>query len=62
MPLLNELALTLLNIPSSSSFIERFFSVCGIVNRQRAGNMNDSTLINRAFLKANLDILDKIND
>jgi len=62
MLLLNELALTLLNIPSSSSFIERFFSVCGIVNRQRAGNMNDSTLINRAFLKANLDILDKIND
>ena len=62
LPILYELACILLNIPSSSSYVERFFSVCGIVNRQRAGNMNNSTLINRAFLKVNLDLVNRLNN
>ena len=62
MPLIKELSFILLNIPSSSAFIERFFSVCGIVNRQRAGNMSDSTLINRSFLKTNSNLLEIINE
>ena len=62
LPLLFELASILLNIPSSSAYVERFFSICGVVNRKRAGNMSDETLINRAFLKTNLKILNDINN
>ena len=37
LPLLFELTLILLNIPSSSAYVERFFSICGVVNRKRTG-------------------------
>ena len=57
-PSLYKLALILFNIPSSSAFVERFFSICGIVNDKRRGNMKDETLINRSFLKSNLDLLE----
>ena len=62
LPLLFELTLILLNIPSSSAYVERFFSICGVVNRKRAGNMSDETLINRSFLKTNLEILSKLSE
>ncbi len=55
-----ECALILRNIPASSAFVERFFSICGIVHRKRAGNMNDKTLVNRSFLKSNLKIFDSL--
>ena len=45
LPLLFELTLILLNIPSSSAYVERFFSICGVVKRKRAGNMSYETLI-----------------
>ena len=48
------------NIPTSSAYVEHFFSICGVVNRKRAGNMTDETLINRAFLKSNLTILNEM--
>ena len=60
LPLLYELWLILRNISSSSAYVERFFSICGIVNRKRAGNMSDETLINRSFLKANINLLNDI--
>ena len=57
-PNLYKLSLVLFNIPSSSAFVERFFSICGIVNNQRRGNMKDQNLINRAFLKTNIDLVE----
>ena len=60
LPLLYELWFILRNISSSSAYVERFFSICGIVNRKRAGNMSDETLINRSFLKANINLLNDI--
>jgi len=59
LPNLFKLALLLLNIPSSSAYVERFFSICGIVNRKRAGNMADETLITRAFIKSNINLLNQ---
>ena len=56
-PNLYKFCLILFNIPASSAYVERFFSICGLVNRKRAGNMTDRNLINRAFLKTNIDVL-----
>ena len=42
LPHLYNLCLMLYNIPSSSAYVERFFSICGVVNRKRAGNMRES--------------------
>ena len=55
--LLYVLILMYYNIPTSSAYVERFFSICGIVNRKGADNMSDDTLINCAFLKSNFNIL-----
>ena len=60
LPNLYNLSLIFFNIPASSASVERLFSICGIVNRKRAGNMNNQTLINRAFLKANSDLLEEM--
>jgi hypothetical protein len=57
LPYLSEAARRLLNIPSSSAFIERFFSVCGANCRTRAGNMSPNVLIARSMLKTNMEIL-----
>jgi predicted DNA-binding ribbon-helix-helix protein len=57
-PNLAKAALILYNIPASSAFIERFFSICGITCRKNAGNMGPSMIINRSMLKANLNLLD----
>ena len=52
---LYKFCLILFNIPASSAYVKRFFSIYGLVNRKRAGNMTDKNLINRAFLKTNID-------
>jgi hypothetical protein len=62
MPNLFELALLLTHIPPSSSFIERFFSVCGIVKDKRQGNMSSNLLEMRSQLKANLSYLKSTKD
>ncbi|RNA20169.1 hypothetical protein BpHYR1_043187 [Brachionus plicatilis] len=36
MPYLAKLAIVLLNIPSSSAYIERFYSICGLVSKRNA--------------------------
>ena len=51
-----------MNIPSSSAYIERFYSICGNVCKQRAGNMKAQTIASRSFLKANIKILDKLSE
>lgn len=57
-PNLSKAALILYNIPASSAFIERFFSICGITCRRNSGNMSASMIIKRSMLKANLNLLD----
>ena len=59
---LKEIAIILLNIQSSSAFIERFFSICGVVCTRRATNIKADLIIKRSMLKSNIDILDHLNN
>ena len=61
MPHLFELQIILLNLPATSSFIERFFSISGIVCDVRRLNMNDDLIIKRSMMKANMNILRDLN-
>jgi hypothetical protein len=45
---LKNLAEILLNIPSSSAFIERYYS-CGIICKQRCGNITSKQIIERSL-------------
>ncbi len=47
--------ITLIN--SSSAFIERFFSVCGVINTDRNQNMKHDLFEIYAFLTSNMHIL-----
>ena len=60
-PNLYKLALVLLNIQASGAFVERFFSICGVICNKRNTNMKDDFLIMRAMMKANINILRQIN-
>ena len=57
-----KLYLRFSSIPASSAFIERFFSICGVVCKQRAGNSLDDLLITRSFLKCNIEILNELKN
>lgn len=61
MPIMYKCANHLLSMPASSAFIERYFSICGVVCKKRAGNMTDDLIIMRSFLKTNMRILDSLN-
>ena len=61
MPNLFELQVILLNLPATSSFIERFFSLSGIVCDIKRLNMTDDLVIKRSMLKANMNILRDLN-
>ena len=61
LPNLFKLALKLLNIQASTAFIERFFSICGIICSDKNSNMNDKTIIMRSILKANIDTLNELS-
>jgi len=61
---LSELYFLLNSIPASSAYIERFFSISGIVCDQKRMTMEDDLIIHRSMLKAKmkfLDILASIN-
>jgi hypothetical protein len=57
LPLMSSLAKIILCIPASSSFIERFYSICGVVCSKRNGNMTGELVGERAFLKANMKLV-----
>lgn len=61
-PKLLKLAIYLLNISASSAFVERFFSIAGIICKKNSGNMNEDLIIKRSMLKANIEILDELNE
>jgi hypothetical protein len=62
MPFLFKTAIILLNIPSSSAFIERFFSICGVVCECRRESQSDNMIICRSKLKANIEILKRLSE
>ena len=59
---LSKLTLILLNILASSSCVERYFSICGVVCQKRNSHSNDDLIISRCLLKANMPILKEINE
>jgi hypothetical protein len=61
LPYLGKLSAILLNIPASSAFIERFFSICGIVCEKRRLAMKDDLIIIRTLLKGNMKVLEELN-
>jgi hypothetical protein len=61
LPYLSKLALLLMNINSSSAFIERYFSICGFVQDKRRKNISIDLFKNRCFLRANIKILNELN-
>jgi hypothetical protein len=58
---LRRLAMKLLNIPSSSAYIERHFSLCGAICDQRNRNMSADMIATRTMLKANIKSLMEMN-
>jgi hypothetical protein len=62
LPKLFKLATILLNIQSSSAFVERFFSICGIICKKRASNMKNKLIIMRSMMKANFHLLNELNE
>ena len=56
------MALILLNINSSSAFIERFFSICGFIQDKRRQNITIELFKMRCILRANIKILSEIKD
>jgi len=60
-PLLSKLALVLLNIKSSSSSIKRYFSICGFGSKKNRGNICDDLYKTRCMLRANIEILKRMN-
>lgn len=61
-PLLTKLASILLNINSSSAFIERYFSICGFASKKNRSNIGEDLFIKRCMLRANIDILNQLNN
>jgi hypothetical protein len=59
-PKISELAKILLNINSSSAFIERFFSICGFVQDKRRLNISIDLFKTRCLLTANIKILNEL--
>ncbi len=57
LPNLKKVAIILLNVQASSSPIERFFSVAGVVCKNRATNMKDDLIQQRSFLKVNIHFM-----
>ena len=50
-----------MNINSSSAFIERYFSICGLVQDKRRMNISIDLFKNRCFSRANIKILNELN-
>lgn len=60
MPKLKKLFSITQNIPASSAFIERFFSICGCVCTVRRGRMTSGLIRCRSLLKTNIKLLNEM--
>ena len=61
-PFLSKLARILINIKSSSSCVERYFSICGFNSKKYSSNIGDDLFTARCMLRANIDILRELNE
>jgi hypothetical protein len=61
LPNLSKLYIALSTIPGSSSFIERFFSLCGIVCSKRNLRMKEDLIEVKCLLKSNMHLLNELN-
>lgn len=61
-PYLKKLAYLLLCMNSSSSCIERFFSVCGFVNKKNSTNIRYCLFKAKCLLRANFKYLKELNN
>ena len=61
LPNLFDLQVILLNISASTAFIERFFSISGIVCDIKRATMEEDLIIMRSMMKANISILNSMN-
>ena len=57
-PLLTPVALDLLSAPASQAYVERIFSLCGMLTASRRNHMEKSLQM-RVFLKLNKDIISR---
>ena len=62
LPNLYKLANILLNICASSAFIERFFSICGLICKDRSLAMSDDLIVTRCLMAANISVLEELNN
>ena len=60
LPYLYSLASCLFSIPISSAFIERFFSITGVISTQRRCNMATESLCDRSLLRSNSNFLEDL--
>jgi hypothetical protein len=56
---ISRIAVILFNITSNCAFVERFFSLSGIISNERRGNMSSELLIIRSMLCSNINLLEK---
>jgi hypothetical protein len=61
LPNLSKLYIALTTIPGSSSLIERFFSLCGIVCSKRNLRMKEDFIEVKCLLKSNMHLLNELN-
>ena len=61
-PHLSKVFLILSGINSSSAFIERFFSICGIIGNKKNCNMSQDLFFMRAMLAGNIELLNKCSE
>lgn len=59
-PQLSKLVLILNTIPSTSACIERYFSICGFVDKKNSSNISPDLFVTRCLLRANLEILKEL--
>ena len=61
LPYLFILTKKLLNIQASGAFVERFYSICGIICNVKNTNMSDQMIIMRSVFKTNIETLDYLD-
>jgi len=59
-PHLSTLFLIFNSINASSAFIERFFSICGIISTQRNQNSHEDLFIARVMLCSNINLVSNL--
>lgn len=61
LPILTKFSRKLTCFSSSSAFIERFFSICGVISNNKNSNMTEELFITRSLLKANISIIKELS-